>query len=667
MGYKLVKKLSQGGMAEIFLASKHNRKGNLKLWCIKRILPHYVDDDEFAKMFRDEFRITKRFVHPNLIAIKEYVFIDEAPAIVMEFVPGTDIRDILVACERTKKRLTVPMACFLIAQAARGLNYVHKLKNEQGQPLSIVHRDISPQNILVSFRGAVKVIDFGIADTNAKLNVTKPGVIKGKFSYMSPEQVGMKEVDSRTDIFALGVVLWEMLAMRKLFQGANEIQTIELVQQCTIRKNIQDLNKDVNDNLAGIFHKVLAKDPGERYASGKEFDDDLCAHIKKYYPGFSQKELVKFLRTLMEKKYRKIKEHIHLASKDEEKRKKASPSSDLPESTFSNSVLFQSSVSSSSSKKKTTSTSWDKDFEKSVYKSQDPVFEKSKISNMDEPKIDEAIIDRELSLVTTLDDAMTSGSANYTHLRLPSANNPNSSLNVRGYVKNEVYTPSKKKATKAAAAIKKKVNKKKLQTSMAITLVGLAAAAALFVILSLFNDLPSSSNATVTVDNNTIFTVKTFPSSAKIALNGKPLSKYYIQSPYALPRHKLADGRNILRVSRAGFETENYAFHRDKLDSLREIDISLKPKSDLGVLLLVSHPNSKIRTVDYSFGEKLAVGSLSPNKDARVTFLQPGRNYVVNFTAKDMQFRCNLASSPSKKKVTYLIYPEIEACVPKTK
>ena len=218
--YILGSKIASGGMAEIHLGKQISKDGFERICAVKRILPHLSSNRDFIEMFRDEAHICKKLQHTNIVRIEGFEHIGGSFAIIMEFVEGSDLRSILSACERSKMRLSVPMVLFVAAEAARGLHYAHTKRDDMSQALlGIVHRDISPQNILISYEGEVKVTDFGIAKAKNKSTETQTGTVKGKYSYMSPEQITAQKVDRRSDIFSLGIVLWEMLAMRKLFQA----------------------------------------------------------------------------------------------------------------------------------------------------------------------------------------------------------------------------------------------------------------------------------------------------------------------------------------------------------------------------------------------------------------------------------------------------------------
>ena len=301
--YILAKKIARGGMAEIWLAKQSGEDGFQRLCAIKRILPHYAAEKEFIEMFRDEAHIGKRLQHANIVRVEGFEEVDGAFAIIMEFVDGSDLRTLLSTCEKMQQRVSVPAAVFIAAETARGLHYAHTKVDEITQkPLEIVHRDISPQNILLSYEGEVKITDFGIADAESKMTETKPGVVKGKYAYMSPEQISGKSVDGRTDCFALAVVLWEMLAMRRLFAAENEVETIQLVKNCRIQESPRQVNPEVDAELDEIVMRGLSKDMRKRYASAEDFEKDLRRYLSQKFPGFTGSDLGSFLKRVLAEK-----------------------------------------------------------------------------------------------------------------------------------------------------------------------------------------------------------------------------------------------------------------------------------------------------------------------------------------------------------------------------
>lgn len=309
--YILYKKIARGGMAEIYLGKQTGRDNFQRVCCIKRILPHFAQEQEFIKMFRDEAHICKRLQHANITRVEGFEEVEGSYAIIMEFINGGDLRAVLAACEKSNHRLSVAMCAYIAAEAARGLHYAHcKVDDIDGTPLDIVHRDISPQNILLSFEGEVKVTDFGIADADDKSTETRPGIVKGKYSYMSPEQISARPVDARTDVFALSVVLWEMLAMRRLFQADNEVMTIQKVKNCQINLDLRELNKDLDPTLFAIVARGLKKDPRERFASAAEMERALRKYLSRHFSGFTVSDLSEFLKMVMSARRQELQEEI---------------------------------------------------------------------------------------------------------------------------------------------------------------------------------------------------------------------------------------------------------------------------------------------------------------------------------------------------------------------
>ncbi len=307
----LFKKLARGGMAEIYLGKTVGEDGFERVCCFKRILPHFSQEKEFIAMFRDEAHIGKRLQHANIVRVEGFEEVEGSYAIVMEFINGADLHAVLAACVQEQALLSIPMIVYIIAEAARGLHFAHtKLDEINHKPLGIVHRDISPQNILLSFEGEVKVTDFGIADAESKLTDTRTGIVKGRFSYMSPEQVRGQTVDARSDVFSLSILFWEMLTMRRLFQADTDALTIHLVRDCIIPENISAFNSNVDDELASILFKGLSKDSHERYDSAGSFERDLRQYQARRYPDFNVENLSIFLKDLLQERRLKIENDI---------------------------------------------------------------------------------------------------------------------------------------------------------------------------------------------------------------------------------------------------------------------------------------------------------------------------------------------------------------------
>ncbi|MBS2033080.1 MAG: serine/threonine protein kinase [Deltaproteobacteria bacterium] len=263
--YQLLKKLATGGMAEIWLARQQGMEGFSKLLVIKRILPHLAENEEFINMFLDEARIAARLNHANVVQIFDLGAQGEHYFIAMEYLHGEDARRVWRQAERQSKPLPIALACRIVMDACAGLDYAHKKTDDAGKPLNIVHRDVSPQNIIVTFEGSVKVVDFGIAKAADQSSVTKSGVVKGKYSYMSPEQAsGARNIDHRTDQFALGIVLYELVTGERLFKRGSDLETLRAVEKCQVMPPSQ-VNSRVPLTLDAVILRALQKDPDQRY------------------------------------------------------------------------------------------------------------------------------------------------------------------------------------------------------------------------------------------------------------------------------------------------------------------------------------------------------------------------------------------------------------------
>jgi serine/threonine-protein kinase len=295
--YELLKRLAGGGMGEVYLARQRGIDGFQKLLVIKTLLPHLCEDEEFITMFKDEARVTAQLIHPNICQVFEFEQVGGVFYMAMEYLRGEDLRRLWKACEQRGTPLRVPLICRVLSDAAAGLDFAHSLRDSKGEPYHIVHRDISPQNILVTFEGGVKVIDFGVAKAAGRSQHTRTGALKGKYSYMSPEQVAGSEVDGRSDIFALGIVLHELLTGRRLFKADSDVQTLARVRECNVPPPSR-LNPQLPPGLDQIVLKALAKDPGERYATAQEFRLALEDWLIQGRMSASSAHLAEFLKAI---------------------------------------------------------------------------------------------------------------------------------------------------------------------------------------------------------------------------------------------------------------------------------------------------------------------------------------------------------------------------------
>jgi len=294
--YQLIKRLATGGMAQIYLARQKGPEGFEKLLVVKRILPHLAENADFVHMFLGEARIAARLTHPNIVQIFSLGQEGDSYFIAMEYIHGEDVRRVWKRSEQKGTVMPTPLVCRVIMDACSGLDYAHK-KTDQGKPLGIVHRDVSPQNILVTFEGGVKVVDFGIAKAADQAVVTRSGVLKGKYSYMSPEQALGRKLDQRSDIFALGVVLYELLTGTRLFKRANDIQTLNAVTECSVPPP-SEVDEDIPKDLDAIVLKALAKEPQDRYEHAIDLQMALDQWLLKHQLPSSSAHLATFMQEL---------------------------------------------------------------------------------------------------------------------------------------------------------------------------------------------------------------------------------------------------------------------------------------------------------------------------------------------------------------------------------
>src|SRR5215470_3595592 len=272
--YRVVEKLESGGMAEVFRAESEGLQGFKKQVAIKRVLPHLSEKKKFISMFLDEARLSAHLSHSNCVQVFDIGVGDNAYFIVMEYVDGADLKAVLETLKKQGREMAVEDAVFISIKICEGLCYAHELTDTEGRSLGVVHRDVSPPNVLMTKYGEIKIVDFGLAKASSQLEKSEPGIIKGKFSYLSPEAAVGQDVDSRTDIFAVGIILWELLAGQRLFLGETDFQTVKKVQQSAIPQ-ISQINRKVPPELERVLLRALARDPNQRYRSAREFGRDL--------------------------------------------------------------------------------------------------------------------------------------------------------------------------------------------------------------------------------------------------------------------------------------------------------------------------------------------------------------------------------------------------------
>lgn len=272
--YILLDRINSGGMAEVYRAKVTGVQEFQRLVAIKCMLPNLLKDKQFTTMFIDEAKISSQLSHPNIVQIYELGSQDEQLYIAMELINGRDLRHVVRTAARHKIELPHGFGAYVVSKAAEGLDFAHRKTNLDGQPLNLVHRDVSPQNILIGYEGEVKVVDFGIAKAEERATETRAGVLKGKFSYMAPEQVMGQAIDRRADIFALGAVLFEILTQKKLFKGESDLEVLENVRAA----KLPDLDTTVPGavpELHDALRRAMAKKVDKRFQWASEFAEAL--------------------------------------------------------------------------------------------------------------------------------------------------------------------------------------------------------------------------------------------------------------------------------------------------------------------------------------------------------------------------------------------------------
>jgi serine/threonine protein kinase len=300
MKYRLTEKIGSGGMAEVFRAVGEGPAAFARPFVLKRIHPRLSGQSEFVRMFVDEANISARLIHPNIVQVFEFAFQDGSYYLVMEPVEGIDMAWLLRRrIERPSEQLSPAFVAEVGRQVCRGLDFAHNLTDEKGAPLGIVHRDVTPPNIMVSWDGIVKILDFGLAKAveALRLHQSDAGMVRGKMSYLAPELLDGAPADARSDLFSLGVVLHELLAGRRLFAGETDYETLQQVKGMTIPRP-SSLNPGVKPALDAVVMRALERDPAKRYKSAGEMGDELEALVLR--KNYSQRALARKARELAE-------------------------------------------------------------------------------------------------------------------------------------------------------------------------------------------------------------------------------------------------------------------------------------------------------------------------------------------------------------------------------
>jgi serine/threonine protein kinase len=298
--YRIERRLTGGGMAELFLARAPAGMLDVERAVVLKALPSALASDaHWLSMFYDEARLAARLDHPNLVRVLDLLLDDGRPHIVMEYVDGRDLRLVLKRARALGVALPSGLACYIIAELLGALAYVHSRRDASGISLGLVHRDVSPANLMITFAGGVKLIDFGIAKAAQQLRseLTEAGQFKGKCCYSAPEQVRCREIDARTDLFAVGIVLWELVTGRRLFARVNDLDSLRAIMYEPIPP-LRDFVADVPEALEAVVARALQREPADRYPSAETMRADLEAVIRAHSWPAGSLELERFMATL---------------------------------------------------------------------------------------------------------------------------------------------------------------------------------------------------------------------------------------------------------------------------------------------------------------------------------------------------------------------------------
>ena len=297
--YEILDRIAIGGMAELYKARIVGEAGFEKLVAIKRILPHLAQDAGYLEMFLDEARLCARLEHPNIVHVHELGTENGTPFIAMQYVEGIDVLDLLRECVRTGRRIPPVLAAFICRQILDALDYAHTLRDASGRPQRVVHRDVSPGNVLVSWRGDVKLTDFGIARASEHRHRTESGLLKGKYGYMSPEQVMGADLDGRSDLFSIGVVLAEMVMARRLFSAPRELDALVMVRDARLDR-LHAHATAFPLPLRVLLIRALQKRPDDRWDSARDFRGALDEWLGTVSPRVGPAELAEFIGEVLD-------------------------------------------------------------------------------------------------------------------------------------------------------------------------------------------------------------------------------------------------------------------------------------------------------------------------------------------------------------------------------
>lgn len=296
-------------MAEVLLAQHRGFQGFEKFVVVKRILPQYSEDLDFVTMLVDEAKIAASLNHPNIVHIYDLGTVEGSYYIAMEYIEGRDLHSLLRTARKREQPLELQHSIFIISEVCKALFYAHHLKDAFSREQHIIHRDVSPSNILISYDGTVKLVDFGIARAESKISVTKVGTVKGKFPYLSPEQADGKAIDYRSDIYALGCVLYESLVGKRIFNDEDDREKLRKIREGLI-PSFRDFGLPHPPEVERIIRKAMARNPADRYQTANEMRFDLVRFLAERFPAYTNHSLAVYMNSLFEKDAEKLREKI---------------------------------------------------------------------------------------------------------------------------------------------------------------------------------------------------------------------------------------------------------------------------------------------------------------------------------------------------------------------
>ncbi|WP_413558532.1 serine/threonine-protein kinase [Bdellovibrio sp. HCB209] len=318
--YQIIKRIAEGGMAEVYLGMTESRFGVSKLVAIKTTLPNLPNIELYKEMFFKEIRVSANLNHQNIGKIYDFGMHEDRAYMVMEYIHGVTLRDLMAYHRDKEEPLSTAFILYIIHQVSVALAYAYQSVDPQtGTPLKLIHRDISPHNILVSFEGEVKIIDFGIAKASIEAEETQLGQVKGKVAYMSPEQINREELDNRTDIFSLGIVFWELLANARFFGGSNVGEVKDSIRLYDVMNLPTAIIKDRSEDLLSVLPRMLHQDPNQRASDANELARQIGTLLSSKHPDFSALALADYLKEVFAVTYKDTMEEIrNFVLEDEE-------------------------------------------------------------------------------------------------------------------------------------------------------------------------------------------------------------------------------------------------------------------------------------------------------------------------------------------------------------